>query len=35
MFNVEISGEGITDGIIIIDDPSTSMVGDKIQINEG
>ena len=34
-FNVEISGEGITDGIIIIDDPSTSMVGDKIQINEG
>ncbi|BCZ44185.1 lipoprotein [Clostridium gelidum] len=34
-FNVEISGEGITDGIIIIDDPLTSKVGDKIQINEG
>jgi len=34
-FNVEISGEGITDGIIIIDDPSIHRVGDKIQINEG
>lgn len=34
-FNVEISGEGITDGIIIINDPSTYIVGDKIQINEG
>lgn len=34
-FNVEISGEGITDGIIIIDDPSIHKVGDKIQINEG
>lgn len=34
-FNVEISGEGISDGIIIIDDPSTCKVGDKIQINEG
>ena len=33
-FNVEISGEGISDGIIIIDDPSTHKVGDKIQINE-
>lgn len=32
-FNVEISGEGISDGIIIIDDPSTSKVGDKVQIN--
>jgi len=34
-FNIEISGEGITDGIIIIDDPSIHKVGDKIQINEG
>lgn len=34
-FNVEISGEGITDGILIIDDPSIHKVGDKIQINEG
>ena len=34
-FNVEISGEGITDGILIIDDPSIHRVGDKIQINEG
>ena len=34
-FNIEISGEGITDGIIIIDDPSIHRVGDKIQINEG
>lgn len=33
-FNVEISGEGIADGIIIIDDPSTYKVGDKIQIDE-
>ena len=32
-FNVEISGEGISDGIIIIDDPSTCKVGSKIQIN--
>ncbi|WP_077845532.1 HlyD family secretion protein [Clostridium puniceum] len=34
-FNIEISGEGITDGIIVIDDPSIHKVGDKIQINEG
>lgn len=34
-FNVEISGEGISEGIIIIDDPSTCKVGDKVQINEG
>ena len=34
-FNVEISGEGITEGIFIIDDPSIHKVGDKIQINEG
>nr|WP_312289137.1 efflux RND transporter periplasmic adaptor subunit [Clostridium chromiireducens] len=34
-FNVEISGEGISDGIIIIDDPSTCKVGEKIKINEG
>ena len=33
-FNVEISGEGISDGIIIINDPSTYKVGEKIQINE-
>lgn len=33
-FNLEISGEGISDGIIIIDDPSTCKVGDEIQINE-
>lgn len=33
-FNVEISGEGISDGIIIIDDPSTHTVGEKIEINE-
>lgn len=32
-FNVEISGDGISDGIIIIDDPSTYKVGDKIKIN--
>lgn len=31
-FNVEISGDGISEGIIIIDDPSTHKVGDKIQI---
>ncbi|MFW2491789.1 efflux RND transporter periplasmic adaptor subunit [Clostridium chromiireducens] len=31
--NVEISGEGISDGTIIIDDPSTCKVGDKIQIS--
>ncbi|MCE5221147.1 MAG: efflux RND transporter periplasmic adaptor subunit [Clostridium sp.] len=31
-FNVEISGYGISEGIIIIDDPSTHKVGDKIQI---
>jgi multidrug efflux pump subunit AcrA (membrane-fusion protein) len=30
---VEISGEGISEGIIIIDDPSTCKVGDKIQIS--
>lgn len=29
---VEISGKGISDGIIIIDDPSTCNVGDKIKI---
>lgn len=34
-FNLEISGEGISEGIIIIDDPSTCKVGDKVQINEG
>jgi HlyD family secretion protein len=34
-FNVQISGEGITDGILIIDDPSIHKVGDRIQINEG
>ena len=34
-FNIEISGEGITDGIIIIDDSSIHKVVDKIQINEG
>lgn len=33
-FSVEISGEGITDGVIVIDDPSTHKVGDKIQISE-
>jgi HlyD family secretion protein len=33
-FSVEISGDGIEDGIIIIDDPSTHIVGEKIQINE-
>jgi len=33
-FSVEISGEGITDGIIVIDDPSIHKVGDKIKINE-
>ena len=32
-FNVEISGEGISDGILIIDDPSTHKVGEKIQIS--
>ena len=32
-FNVEILGEGISDGIIIIDDPSTHKVGEKVQIN--
>ena len=32
-FNVEISGEGISEGIFVIDDPSTCKVGDKIQIN--
>ncbi|GEP64803.1 lipoprotein [Clostridium beijerinckii] len=31
--SVEISGEGISDGTIIIDDPSTCKVGDKIQIS--
>jgi multidrug efflux pump subunit AcrA (membrane-fusion protein) len=31
-FNVEISGEGISDGIFVIDDPSTHKVGEKIQI---
>jgi hypothetical protein len=31
-FSVEISGDGISEGIIIIDDPSTHKVGDKIQI---
>ena len=31
-FNVEISGDGVSEGIIIIDDPSTHKVGDKIQI---
>ncbi|NRT74794.1 efflux RND transporter periplasmic adaptor subunit [Clostridium beijerinckii] len=31
-FNVEISGEGISDGIFVIDDPSTCKVGEKIQI---
>lgn len=31
--SVEISGEGISEGIIIIDDPSTCKVGDKIQIS--
>lgn len=34
-FNIEISGEGISDGIFVIDDPSTYKVGDKIQIKEG
>ena len=33
-FSVEISGEEITDGLIVIDDPSTHKVGDKIQISE-
>ena len=33
-FSVEISGEGIADGVIVIDDPSTHKVGDKIQISE-
>lgn len=33
-FSVEISGEGINDGVIVIDDPSTHKVGDKIQISE-
>jgi multidrug efflux pump subunit AcrA (membrane-fusion protein) len=33
-FSVEISGEGITDGVIVIDEPSTHKVGDKIQISE-
>lgn len=32
-FSVEISGEGISDGIIIIDDPSTHKVGEKIRIS--
>lgn len=31
-FNVEVSGEGISDGIFVIDDPSTCKVGEKIQI---
>ena len=31
-FNVEISGEGISDGIFVINDPSTCKVGEKIQI---
>ncbi|OOM11315.1 HlyD family secretion protein [Clostridium saccharobutylicum] len=31
-FNIEISGEGISDGIFVIDDPSTCKVGEKIQI---
>ncbi|MDR3593696.1 efflux RND transporter periplasmic adaptor subunit [Clostridium sp.] len=31
-FNVEISGEGISDGMFVIDDPSTHKVGEKIQI---
>ena len=32
-FNVEISGEGITDDIIILNDPSAYQVGQTIQIN--
>lgn len=32
-FSVEISGEEITDGLIVIDDPSTNKVGEKIEIN--
>jgi len=32
-FNVEILGDGISEGIIIIDDPSTHKVGEIIQIN--
>lgn len=31
-FNVEISGEGISDGIFVIDDPSTCKVGERIQV---
>ncbi|AQR93012.1 HlyD family secretion protein [Clostridium saccharoperbutylacetonicum] len=31
-FNVEISGEGTSDGIFVINDPSTCKVGEKIQI---
>ncbi|WP_026886618.1 efflux RND transporter periplasmic adaptor subunit [Clostridium beijerinckii] len=31
-FNVEISGEGISDGIFVIDDPSTHKPGEKVQI---
>lgn len=31
-FNVEISGEGISDGIFVIDDPSTHRPGEKVQI---
>jgi multidrug efflux pump subunit AcrA (membrane-fusion protein) len=33
-FSVEISGEGIADGVIVIDEPSTHKAGDKIQISE-
>jgi multidrug efflux pump subunit AcrA (membrane-fusion protein) len=32
-FNVEIFGEGISDGIFVVSDPSTCKVGDKVKIN--
>lgn len=31
-FSIEISGEGISDGLFVINDPSTHKVGEKIQI---
>ncbi|WP_315071487.1 efflux RND transporter periplasmic adaptor subunit [uncultured Clostridium sp.] len=33
-FNVEISGDGILDGIMVINDPTTCKIGEKVRIDQ-